>query len=983
MKISALPQLPANTIDGTETVPAVKDGQTRRSPLAALLAPFVGAAEALVGSIYDSVAEGIAETEIDQWFAVDNGDGTVTIWHHGAGDAAVHPRTLATTMALESTDPEHSGAGKIGLPGGGRVKDISTFVTPQMFGAAADGVTDDTAAINLADAAAAASGKKLVIWAPHLIRGQILHSSGVTWQGDRGRILMDKTNSTAVLDNGQKHATAMIRSRAFEPLPAFYDPSKMATGGHVPADANMARGCRIEGDLQFRWTDWARETGLAINPSTTNNNGIFAAMPIAYYTCHDLYLGPGVVFDCGIGDWTFCHFGDNFLGLGFRIEGGRNRGIYGDGFHTWGGDNGTIIGAYIESGDDAYALANSYGNLQRNWFIRGTGFSSRAALLKLAVGRLGATAGYANAPMAGSIDGIDAHVTWVPAGPSRNGIVGIDCGYEIAHQQDQNGNEPPIDFRAYAVRGEAPALIRNVRIVADASAARNDGLPLAIYETGLAGSVSGTILTVTAVEPGRFVVPGMGLAAAAGAAVAVPTGVNIVVDTSLSGTGGPGEYRLNADLGEIAGQDFVAYEGTVSQGIPALRLIGSEDTTVNMRVSHPSFLTALIEGVGKNVSVDLDSPHKPWLTGPRAADTSVRVLPLVMRSRYRPGWSTRDHTEVFRESVTPKLTGRAASHDVSAIKLDGHLEGDRLEIEDVPTGGTGLLVGKDGFGFRASMAGAVMTVTEVAGSPSFPVVGTLSIGSRVQGALTPCTIVSQLTGDPGKAGTYEISVPQAVSEQLMYAFPPAVGSVKYRSFAVSKAAGASGTAAFAAGPDVTMDLGLFDHDTDVIYPLALAPGLLTIATRLPQYDGVFHHSTVPATHTGGTSQTPLVSVTIPGLALGRNGSLELDVAGKASGTAGTKTLRALFGSLQFGILTVPNTGLAWRFNALLWNEGAHNAQATVSTLSVGGFGQSANPPGAGAVNSAIAQNLVISGQLADAADSVTAQRVCVTIRHRD
>lgn len=60
-------------------------------------------AESMVGPTYASTAAGLAATTDGQGFAVDNGDGTVTVYLNSAG-VAVSQRTLATTAALASTD---------------------------------------------------------------------------------------------------------------------------------------------------------------------------------------------------------------------------------------------------------------------------------------------------------------------------------------------------------------------------------------------------------------------------------------------------------------------------------------------------------------------------------------------------------------------------------------------------------------------------------------------------------------------------------------------------------------------------------------------------------------------------------------------------------------------------------------------------------------------------------------------------------------
>jgi hypothetical protein len=66
----------------------------------------VAAAEAAGGPTYANTAAGIAATVVGEAFAVDNGNGTVTIYLHTVGGVAVAQRTLATTDAIQ----QHIGA---------------------------------------------------------------------------------------------------------------------------------------------------------------------------------------------------------------------------------------------------------------------------------------------------------------------------------------------------------------------------------------------------------------------------------------------------------------------------------------------------------------------------------------------------------------------------------------------------------------------------------------------------------------------------------------------------------------------------------------------------------------------------------------------------------------------------------------------------------------------------------------------------------
>lgn len=117
MKITHLDELTAEAIDGTETLPVVKGGQSWRARLSALVdpvaAPYVAdaaasadnarnsavSAEGLVGPTFATIAAGLAATANGKPFAVRNANQTISVYLNTAG-AAVLQRTIATTDAL-------------------------------------------------------------------------------------------------------------------------------------------------------------------------------------------------------------------------------------------------------------------------------------------------------------------------------------------------------------------------------------------------------------------------------------------------------------------------------------------------------------------------------------------------------------------------------------------------------------------------------------------------------------------------------------------------------------------------------------------------------------------------------------------------------------------------------------------------------------------------------------------------------------------
>lgn len=144
-------------------------------------------AEAAAGPTYPNTTAGLAATEDGEAFAVDNGDGTVTVYLNSSG-VAVPQRTLATTAALAAD----TGAELIGYnsPFTGSIArniydKVSDIVSVKDFGAVGDGVTDDTAAINKALDAVGTSGGGMVYMPPGNYLVSNSNSGAAHWDNRR------------------------------------------------------------------------------------------------------------------------------------------------------------------------------------------------------------------------------------------------------------------------------------------------------------------------------------------------------------------------------------------------------------------------------------------------------------------------------------------------------------------------------------------------------------------------------------------------------------------------------------------------------------------------------------------------------------------------------------------------------------------------------------------------------------------------------
>ena len=120
MKVSLLPALDPQAIDGSETVPTVKNKTLFRATLAQLTAFAVARAEGFAAAAqfsagageFDTPTQGLANTNVGDAFWCDNGNSTGTIYRHDPGPLA----TPLQTFIMDMTAP--SAARLIGAQGG-------------------------------------------------------------------------------------------------------------------------------------------------------------------------------------------------------------------------------------------------------------------------------------------------------------------------------------------------------------------------------------------------------------------------------------------------------------------------------------------------------------------------------------------------------------------------------------------------------------------------------------------------------------------------------------------------------------------------------------------------------------------------------------------------------------------------------------------------------------------------------------------------
>ena len=139
-------------------------------------------------------------------------------------------------------------------------------------------------------------------------------------------------------------------------------------------------------------------------------------------------------------------------------------------------------------------------------------------------------------------------------------------------------------------------------------------------------------------------------------------------------------------------------------------------------------------------------------------------------------------------------------------------------------------------------------------------------------------------------------------------------------------------------------------------------------------------SAVAVSHTGNTNETVLATVTIPAGLMGLNGILRFDVLWSITSSGNNKTTRVRLGGIggtEFHSL-INTTVASVRALRNIQNRGSASSQ--ISEWAGGlGPGSTSSAVTTGTVNTAVAQDLVITGRLASAGETITLERYIVEL----
>ncbi len=143
--------------------------------------------------------------------------------------------------------------------------------------------------------------------------------------------------------------------------------------------------------------------------------------------------------------------------------------------------------------------------------------------------------------------------------------------------------------------------------------------------------------------------------------------------------------------------------------------------------------------------------------------------------------------------------------------------------------------------------------------------------------------------------------------------------------------------------------------------------------------GVGYLSAVAGASLTGTTEQVMTTVAIPAGFLGANGALRITANMTHTGSVNLKNFRIRLGGLSGTILatlgTVTATHVASTLTALIVNRNSQSSQLGILLF----LANTTTAPLTGAVNTAIAQDLVITGQLANAGESFNINSLLVEV----
>lgn len=162
--------------------------------------------------------------------------------------------------------------------------------------------------------------------------------------------------------------------------------------------------------------------------------------------------------------------------------------------------------------------------------------------------------------------------------------------------------------------------------------------------------------------------------------------------------------------------------------------------------------------------------------------------------------------------------------------------------------------------------------------------------------------------------------------------------------------------------------------TGVIATDALGGG----AGRGLQSPGTVAQSAAASLVTGTLTKTALATISIPGGMLSANGMLRISTLWSYTNSANNKIISIEFGGTAFFTATATTTN---EFNDISMIRNRNSVTAQIAHLANGGnrLGTAGSAPTTGAVNTAVDQNVIFYGTLANTGETITLEAYTIEV----
>lgn len=144
---------------------------------------------------------------------------------------------------------------------------------------------------------------------------------------------------------------------------------------------------------------------------------------------------------------------------------------------------------------------------------------------------------------------------------------------------------------------------------------------------------------------------------------------------------------------------------------------------------------------------------------------------------------------------------------------------------------------------------------------------------------------------------------------------------------------------------------------------------------------VLAQSAVAVSNTATTSEEALATVAIPARAIGPNGRLRITTTWTVTNSANTKTMRVRLGGLSGTafMVSAQTAIVAEKTMTEIANRNSASSQVGFISTNTSGFGTGTGSNVTGTINTAVAQDLVITGQKASSGETLTLESYLVEV----